>query len=106
MFSLSLVYYGISLNSGALAGNIYVNHALGGVMEFAACSLCIVAISRFGCRNWTVITLVLCGLSCLLSTIALHVGAGVTGDAMKKAWNYVTRVIEISAGYHRVPNQR
>ncbi|XP_076805151.1 solute carrier family 22 member 15-like isoform X1 [Clavelina lepadiformis] len=89
----SLVYYGISLNSGALAGNIYVNHALGGAMDIIAISLCIVAISKFGCRNCTVMTLVLCGLSCLLSTVALHVGAGVT------AIKYVGLVLAMSGRF-------
>lgn len=32
-FVVSLVYYGLSLNAGNLAGNIWLNNALNGLME-------------------------------------------------------------------------
>lgn len=43
---MSLVYYGLSLNAGALAGDIFVNNALNGVFEIVSDILAILTMDR------------------------------------------------------------
>jgi len=76
MFTLvfSLVYYGLVLNGGSLSGSVYINHALGGLMEVAACLVSIPLIIKFGRRNITVISLIIASATCLVSTIVTQVG--------------------------------
>ncbi|XP_039599751.1 solute carrier family 22 member 15-like isoform X2 [Polypterus senegalus] len=45
-FVCSLVYYGLTLNVGNMAGNIYVNLALSGIAEVPAYPICIYLIGR------------------------------------------------------------
>lgn len=76
-FGATMVYYGLCLNSGALFGNVYINHSLGGVMEFVACVSLLYLIPKFGNRTMALVTLSLSTVSCLLSTIAIYIGTGV-----------------------------
>lgn len=75
----SLVYYGLALNSGSLAGDIYVNNAAGGLMELGAALLCLPAIAKFGCRNSVAFSLFLASFSCLFSTVAIQFAANNQG---------------------------
>nr|CAB3266154.1 solute carrier family 22 member 4-like [Phallusia mammillata] len=68
----SLVYYGLTLNSGALAGNIFINNAAGGLMELMAALVSGPAIAKFGCRNSVIFYEFLASFSCLVSTIAIQ----------------------------------
>ena len=62
-FTNNLIYYGLSLNSGALAGNVYINTFLLGAIEIPANILCFVFSNWIG-RTWTI------GLSLLLAAAA------------------------------------
>nr|CAB3266150.1 organic cation transporter protein-like [Phallusia mammillata] len=50
-FVNSFVYYGISLNAGSLAGDIFVNNTLNGVFEFASYVFCWLTLDRIGRRR-------------------------------------------------------
>ncbi len=44
-----LVYYGLSLSSATLAGNLYVNFALSGAVEVPSSIMCAVLLKRYVC---------------------------------------------------------
>ncbi|XP_059153490.1 organic cation transporter protein-like [Physella acuta] len=64
----AMVFYGLSLNSGNLAGNIYVNFELMGVVEIIAYCICLVGLNRVG-RKFIHITCMVVGGGACLSTI-------------------------------------
>lgn len=64
----AMVFYGLSLNSGNLAGNIYVNFELMGVVEIIAYCICLVGLNRLG-RKVIHITCMVVGGGACLSTI-------------------------------------
>lgn len=63
-----MVYYGLSLNSGNLAGDFYLNFFLTGLVEFPAYTLCLVLLDRVGRKKLHCACMVLGGLACI-STI-------------------------------------
>lgn len=65
---VSMVYYGLSLNSGNLAGDFYLNFFLTGLVEFPAYTLCLVLLDRVGRKKLHCACMVLGGLACI-STI-------------------------------------
>lgn len=65
---VSLVYFGLALNSENLNGNLYLNFALSGIVEIPAYFLVIFLVDRFGRRRLFCFLMIICGLSCL-STI-------------------------------------
>nr|XP_039273908.1 organic cation transporter protein-like [Styela clava] len=71
-FVVSLVYYGLSLNVGSLAGDDRVNNLLGGVCEIASCVIVILTMDRFGRRPIVSIGFLLGGISCILSAVCNH----------------------------------
>jgi len=68
----SMVYYGLTLNSGGFGSNIYFNHSIGGVLECIACLTAVPAMMMFGRRSSIFATLAVSSLSCLLSTAFIH----------------------------------
>lgn len=57
-------YYGLSLNSGSLGGDIYINFMLGGLVEFPAYAMCALC-NKLG-RKWMhVFGMMVGGLACL-----------------------------------------
>ncbi|CAK8683927.1 unnamed protein product [Clavelina lepadiformis] len=66
---ISMVYYGLSLNAGGLAGNIFVNNAINGMMEIMAFLFIQFTMDRFGRRTLLIAFMVLQGLACILSTV-------------------------------------
>ncbi|XP_006822653.1 organic cation transporter protein-like [Saccoglossus kowalevskii] len=70
-FTISLVYYGLSLNTSNLGGNDYLNAFLSGAVEIPAYTLSIfLPETRFG-RRWSQSsTLILAGVACILTLLA------------------------------------
>ena len=60
-----MVYYGLSLNSGNLAGDFYLNFFLTGLVEFPAYTLCLVLLDRTGRKKLLCACMVLGGLACI-----------------------------------------
>lgn len=59
------MYYALSLNTGALAGSVFVNTFIAGAVEIPANLLCIVCMNwRYLGRRWT------CGLSLILAGLS------------------------------------
>lgn len=62
---VSMVYYGLSLNTGNLGGDFYVNFTISGLVEFPAYTLCIILLDRVG-RKWLhFICMVVGGVACV-----------------------------------------
>jgi len=75
-FVNSLVYYGLSLNVGSLAGDVYLNNALSGVVEAAAYLILAFTIDRFSRKKLLAGCLLVGGTFCLVSTVFNHFAAG------------------------------
>ncbi|XP_036361982.1 organic cation transporter protein-like isoform X1 [Octopus sinensis] len=63
--TVSLVYYGLSLNVGKLYGNLYVNFFLNSVVEFPGYTLCILLLNRVGRKKMHASVMVLAGVTCI-----------------------------------------
>lgn len=66
----ALVYYGLSLHTGKLAGNKYVNFIISGAVEFPAYLLNIALMYSMGKRLPTSGVMIFGGLSCILMAVA------------------------------------
>ena len=72
---VSMVYYGLSLNTGNLGGDFYLNFTISGLVEFPAYTLCLLLLDRIG-RKWLhCSTMVLGGLACI-STVFTTIYGG------------------------------
>ncbi|XP_078494530.1 organic cation transporter protein-like [Ciona intestinalis] len=72
----NMVYYGLVLNVGNLPGDVYLNNALGGLVDVTACVSSIFAIKKFGFTKCGSASLYIASLTCLLSTVCLQLGKG------------------------------
>lgn len=70
----AMVFYGLSLNAGKLAGDIYINFELLGLMEISAYGLCLMLLNRVGRKPMQIACMVVGGGACL-STIFVVVFA-------------------------------
>ncbi|XP_033740181.1 organic cation transporter protein-like [Pecten maximus] len=64
---VSMVYYGLSLNTGNLGGDFYVNFLLSGLVEFPAYTLCLVLLDRVGRRILHAACMILGGVACIVT---------------------------------------
>ena len=69
-----MVFYGLSLNAGKLAGDLYVNFELLGIMEIGAYAMCLLLLNRVGRKRLHIICMILGGGACL-STILVNLYA-------------------------------
>ncbi|XP_048767294.2 organic cation transporter protein-like isoform X2 [Ostrea edulis] len=83
---VSMVYYGLSLNSGNLAGDFYLNFFLTGLVEFPAYTLCLVLLDRVGRKKLHCACMVLGGLACI-STIFTVLYLGKKWDSWRSFWS-------------------
>ena len=65
---VSMVYYGLSLNSGNLAGDFYLNFLLSGLVEFPAYTLCLLLLDRIGRKKLHASCMIGGGIACILTT--------------------------------------
>ncbi|CAH1251989.1 SLC22A5 [Branchiostoma lanceolatum] len=79
----TFVYYGISLNTAALSGNLYLNFAISGFIEIPAYLISIVILDKFG-RRWPLCLMLLFGgVACIVAFfIPKHLGWMTTTLAM------------------------
>lgn len=68
-FVNSFVYYGLSLNSGNLGGDVFVNIFIGGAVEIPAYTLSIFVLLKSGRRPALCLSMVLGGIACLCTMI-------------------------------------
>ncbi|KAL3882125.1 hypothetical protein ACJMK2_028496 [Sinanodonta woodiana] len=65
---VSLVFYGLSLNTQNLGGDLFLNFMISGLVEFPAYTLCILLLNRLGRKMLYCGSMLLAGIACL-STI-------------------------------------
>ncbi|XP_076824608.1 solute carrier family 22 member 21-like [Clavelina lepadiformis] len=70
-----MVYFGLILNTGSLVGNIFINNAIGGLMELLADVVAIPVISFIGFTRTTGYSLFIASATCLVSTVTLQLGS-------------------------------
>lgn len=70
----SMVFYGLSLNTGMLYGDYYINFLLSILMEFPGHALPIFMIDRIGRKKSHIIYMTVGGLSCLSTIFTVNYG--------------------------------
>lgn len=74
---VSMGYYGLSLNTGNLSGDFYINFLLSGLAEFPAYTLCLLLLDRIGRRKLHVSCMILGGVACICTIFTmLYAGEG------------------------------
>ncbi|KAF4518356.1 hypothetical protein B566_EDAN007083 [Ephemera danica] len=68
-FTLYLVYYGLMLNLGNMAGDLYLNVVVAGLVELPAIALSIMLLLRSGRRVPLCLTIAGSGVACLLTLV-------------------------------------
>ncbi|KAK3593126.1 hypothetical protein CHS0354_018254 [Potamilus streckersoni] len=71
---VSMVYYGLSLNTGNLGGDFYLNFIISGLVEFPADTLCILLLNRLGRKNLHCGSMLLGGIGCLCTIFTVLYG--------------------------------
>ncbi|CAC5372454.1 SLC22A4_5 [Mytilus coruscus] len=61
----SMAYYGLSLNTGDLSGDYYLNFFLSGLAEFPAYTICLLLLDRIGRKTLHVSCMVFGGIFCI-----------------------------------------
>ena len=72
-FCCSFVYYGLTLASPTLGGNVYVNYSLSSMMEVLSVFYCQLTLNRFG-RMWPLRGALFAGGIGLLATLVVPNG--------------------------------
>ncbi|KAH3852053.1 hypothetical protein DPMN_094548 [Dreissena polymorpha] len=72
-----MAYYGLSLNTGNLGGNFFLNFTLSGLVEIPAYTLCILLLDKIG-RKWLhFCCMVFGGIACISTVFtSLYAGEG------------------------------
>lgn len=82
-FVVSMVYYGLSLNSVNLGGNIFVNFLLVGLAEFPAYIICILVLDKIGRKPLYCTSMILSGVACILTLFSmLYLDKSLSGVAI------------------------
>ncbi|XP_067676241.1 organic cation transporter protein-like [Haliotis asinina] len=69
---VSMVYYGLSLNSDNLgAGSLHLNFLLVGLVEFPACALVLLLLNRLGRKILHCASMLIGGVSCILTIFTI-----------------------------------
>ncbi|XP_076081369.1 organic cation transporter protein-like [Mytilus galloprovincialis] len=71
---VSMVFFGLSLNTGILYGNYYINFLLATFMEFPGSALPIFMIDRIGRKKSYIIYMTVGGFSCLSTIFTVNYG--------------------------------
>ena len=81
-FAVGLIFYGLSLESSDLGGNMYFNMILSSLADFPGCFVCAYFCSRFGRKKSVLVSIFICAV--------LMVGIA----AIPKSWSrgFVTRI--------------
>jgi OCT family organic cation transporter-like MFS transporter 4/5 len=69
-----MTYYGLSLNTGNLGGDFYVNFLISGVVEFPAYALCLLLLDRWGRKKCHCSSMLLGGIACLSTIFTISFG--------------------------------
>ncbi|KAL4233278.1 hypothetical protein ACF0H5_007962 [Mactra antiquata] len=72
--AVALAYFGLALNSGNLHGDLYLNFALSGLVEIPAYVMVVGLVDRVGRRKLYSVTMIIGGLSCASTLLAIKFG--------------------------------
>lgn len=71
---VTMMYYGLSLNSGNLGGNFYMNFFLSGLVEFPAYTIVLLLLDRVGRKRLHCICMIVGGTTCLCTIFTITYG--------------------------------
>ena len=86
-----MVYYGLGLNVGNLAGNVYVNFTMASAVETLAYVLCILLLDRAGRKSLHCISMIVSGLACLATIFPVLYGHGCESELAHGTQAYCQR---------------
>ena len=101
---VSMVYYGLSLNTGNLGGDFYLNFTLSGLVEFPAYTLCLLLLDRIGRKFLHFIVMVLGGLACI-STVFTTIFGGEGKLFLPNVLTLVSLIIIREVAHVQTPTQ-
>lgn len=78
-----MVYYGLSLNTGNLGGDFYLNFLLQGLSEFPAYVICLLFFDRLGRKKLHLFFMLMGGASCIATLFTRIYGKESTCVATK-----------------------
>lgn len=99
-FTTSSTYFGLSLNVGALTGDLYTNNALSGIAEILAGPAAMITLHRFGRRLSTCMTLVAAGSLSIASSMANEFSYGSTAIGLIGTSSALCGKLAISTTYN------
>ena len=73
---MAFAYFGLALNTENLAGDLYLNFAISGLVEVPAYFLVLGLVDRIGRRMLYCICMLVGGVSCASTVLALEYGPG------------------------------
>ncbi|XP_060068380.1 organic cation transporter protein-like [Ylistrum balloti] len=71
---VTMIYYGLSLNSGNLGGNFYLNFFLSGLVEFPGYTVVLLFLDRIGRKRLHCICMIVGGTTCLSTIFTILFG--------------------------------
>lgn len=94
-----MTFYGLSMNTGNLGGNFYLNFMLIGAMDYPATVVVIVFLDRLGRRKLHCIAMTTGGLACLSTILTTSYGKECT-DAFTYIPDSISSILEVFDGRH------
>ena len=64
---MSMMFYGLAMNSGNIGGSIYLNFFMSSVAEFLGFTLCLGALHKAGRRTVFTVSILISGVACLIT---------------------------------------
>ncbi|XP_033740180.1 organic cation transporter protein-like [Pecten maximus] len=71
---VSMVYYGLSLNTGNLGGDFYINFLVSALVEFPTYTLCLLLLDRVGRRLLHASCMIFGGIACIVTLFPMLYG--------------------------------
>lgn len=68
---ISMVFYGLALNSGNLGGNFYLNFLIQTLVEYPAYTICLVLMNRMGRKPLHCLMMIIGGICCICTIFTM-----------------------------------
>lgn len=74
---MSMVFYGLAMNSGNIGGSLYLNFFMSSFAEFLGFALCLGALHKTGRRSVFAVSILISGVACIITIFpVLYANAG------------------------------
>ena len=73
---MSMVFYGLAMNSGNIGGSLYLNFFMSSFAEFLGFALCLVALHKTGRRSVFAVSILISGVTCIITIFPVLYASG------------------------------